>query len=121
MDEPQRAAFLDVAKHLVTLAIAALGFVITIMFTSLSGEPLVRATTYKLSLSMSLIGFFLCVVLAFLVQAAVLSAALGERPRLFAAQPRFLLSLAWTAFIVGAVSLFVFAWASTFGGASFSS
>ncbi len=117
MNESQRAAFLDVAKHLVTLSIAALGFVITIMFTSLSGEPLLKATEYKNSLQTSLISFFICVALGFLVQASVLSTMLGENSRFFFAKPRFLLSLAWIAFVVGAVALFVFAWATTFGGA----
>jgi len=117
MEESQRAAFLDVAKHLVTLAIAALGFVITIMFTSLAGEPLLKATEYKNSLQTSLISFLICIALGFLVQASVLSHILGEAPRLLVAKPRFLLALAWIAFVVGTVALFVFAWASTFGGA----
>jgi hypothetical protein len=117
MDESQRTALLDVAQHLVTLAIAALGFVITIMFTSLAGEPLLKATEYKNSLQTSLTSFFICVALGFLVQATVLNHTLGEEPRLLIAKPRFLPSLAWIAFVVGAVALFVFAWATTFGGA----
>jgi hypothetical protein len=117
MNESQRNVFLDVTKHLVTLAIAALGFVITIMFTSLAGEPLLKATEYKNSLQTSLISFLICVVLGFLVQASVLSHMLGEQPRVLIARPRFLLAIAWVAFIVGIVALFVFAWASTFGGA----
>jgi len=117
MNESQRTAFLDVAKHLVTIAIAALGFVITIMFTSLAGEPLLKATEYKTSLQTSLISFVICVALGFLVQASVLSYSLGEEARLFIAKPRFLLAVAWIAFVVGMVALFVFAWATTFGGA----
>jgi hypothetical protein len=118
MDESHRTVILDVAKHLVTLAIAALGFVITIMFTSLAGEPLLKATQYKNSLQTSLIAFFVCIALGFLVEASVLSETLGEKSRLFFARPRFLLALAWIAFVVGTVALFVFAWATTFGGAA---
>ena len=117
--DSRKDALIDIAKHLVTLAIAALGFVITIMFTSLSNLPLLKVTPYRNSLCTSLISFLVCVVFSFLVQAAVLSDILGERPRFFFARPRFLLGLAWSAFMVGAVSLFVFSWATIFGGAPF--
>jgi len=117
--DSQRDAFIDIAKHLVTLAIASLGFVITMMFTSVANSPLLKTTPYQNSLYTSLISFLLTVVLAFLVQAAVLSDILKEKPRTFIAQPRFLLGAAWTTFVIGLVAFFVFAWATTFGGAPF--
>ena len=117
--DSRRDAYLDIAKHLVTLAIASLGFVITIMFTVVSNSPLLKATPYRNSLHTSLISFLVCIVLSFLVQASVLSDIIGEKPRFFFARPRFLLGLAWAAFVIGAVALFIFSWATTFGGAPF--
>lgn len=111
----QRDLVLDTAKHLLTLSTAALGFVITIMFTGAGGEPLIRATEYKNSLQTSLIAFLVCIVLGFLVQGAVLSQTLRESPRFVAARPGALLLLAWAAFMVGVAAFFVFAWATMFG------
>jgi hypothetical protein len=115
MEDSRNNSLLDATKHLVTLAMAALGLLVTIMFTSLGGEPLVRATPYKNSLQTALVAFLACVALGFLVQASVLSRALGEKPRLVDVRPTVLLGLAWTAFVVGMVAFFVFAWATTFG------
>ncbi len=115
MADSRHDSLLDATKHRVTLAMAALGFLVTIMFTSLGGEPLARATVYKNSLQTALVAFLVCVVPGFLVQASVLSRSLGEKPRVVDVRPTVLLGLAWAAFVVGMVAFFVFAWATTFG------
>lgn len=116
MDEANRNSIIDIAKHLVTLGLAAMGFVLTIMFTSLGSEPFVKVTEFKNSLQGALILFFISVIFGFLVQAATLSIMLGHPARFFFTKPTFLLVTAWVAFVFGAVELVVFAWATTFGG-----
>jgi hypothetical protein len=115
MEDSRHNPLLDTTKHLVALAMAAPGFLANIMLTSLGGEPLARATVYKNSLQTALVAFLVCVVLGFLVQASVLSRSLDEKPRRVDVRPTVLLGLAWTAFVVGMVAFFVFAWATTFG------
>lgn len=118
MDETQQGKVLSVAKHLVTLSLAALGFVITIMFASSGGEPFIKLTEYKNSMQTSLILFLCTVVLGFLVEASILSASLGDRQWLLLTRPVFLLVLAWMSFVFASVALIVFALATTFGGSA---
>lgn len=117
MNEAQQEKFLSVSKQLVTLSLAALGFVITIMFASSGGEPLIKATEYKNSLQAALIFYFCTVVLGFLIEASILSLSLGDKQRFFLTRPIFILLLAWITFVAGCVALIVFAWATAFGGA----
>ena len=114
MTEQQQEKLLNVVKHLVTLAIASLGFVITMMFASAGGEVLVNVTEYKYSLQTSLILFLCAVIFGFLTEAAILSVSLSQKQRIFAASPIFLLILTWTSFVFGATALVVFALATAF-------
>jgi len=118
MNDKQQEKILSVAKHLVTLSLGALGFVITIMFTSAGDEPLMKITEYKNSLHASLIFFFCSIVFGFLVEASVLSMSLGDKHRFVVTKPLFILMLAWISFITASVALIVFALATTYGGAA---
>ena len=83
MNDAQQDKMLDVAKHLVTLAMASLGFVVTMMFASSGDEPLVRVTEYRLSLQSALTLFLCSVVFGFLTEAAIVGVSLGQQQRLF--------------------------------------
>jgi len=113
MNNQQRDRLSSLAKHIVTLSLGALGFVITIMFTSVDSELLTSVTAYKKSLQSSLIFFFGTVLLGILVEGAVVSDSLESRTS--RVSPVTLLFLSWISFVSGCVSLIVFALAITYG------
>ena len=117
MDDKQQDRVLSVTKHLVTLALAGLGFVMTIMFTSSGGEPLIKVTEYTNSLQASLILFFCTIVFGFLVEASILSISLGYEQRSIITKPISILVLAWFCFISATVALVVFSLATMSGTA----
>ena len=54
MQEEARRVVVDVAKHLVTITVASIGFLVTMMFTTFEGTP------YMLSAQVSLFALLLC-------------------------------------------------------------
>jgi hypothetical protein len=103
-----RTVVMDVAKHLVTITVASIGFLVTLMFTTFKGTPFI------LSAEVSLFSLLLCVVFSVLTQMAVVEDALGSRPMIkwLWWGPRTLLTLAWTFLIVGISAFVVFTWAN---------
>jgi hypothetical protein len=98
----------DVAKHLVTVTVASIGFLVTLMFTTFQG------TSFILSAQVSLFSLLLCAVFAILTQMAVVEDALGSRPiiKWLWWGPRPLLTLAWTFLIIGISAFVIFTWAN---------
>ncbi|HSO05727.1 MAG TPA: hypothetical protein VLW45_00695 [Pelomicrobium sp.] len=100
---------MDVARHLVTVTIAAIGFLVTLMFTTFRGSP------FMLSAQVALFSLLLCTIFAILAQMAVVEVALGGRPfRGFGAKS--MLILAWCALVIGVTAFVVFTWANIHAG-----
>lgn len=74
MKENARAIVIDVAKHLVTITVASIGFLVTLMFTTFQGTP------YILSAQISLFSLLLCVVFSVLTQMSIVEDALESKP-----------------------------------------
>lgn len=108
MQEEARRVVVDVAKHLVTITVASIGFLVTMMFTTFEGTP------YMLSAQVSLFTLLLCVVFSVLTQLAVVEDALGGKPLIkwLWWSPKALLTLAWTCLIIGISAFVVFTWAN---------
>lgn len=108
MKDEARAVIVEVAKHLVTITVASIGFLVTMMFTTFKGTPFI------LSAEFSLFSLLLCVVFAVLTQMAVVEDALGSRPviKWLWWGPRTLLTLAWIFLIAGISAFVVFTWAN---------
>jgi hypothetical protein len=106
--EEARAIVIEVAKHLVTLTVASIGFLVTLMFTTFRGTP------YILSAQVSLFALLLCVVFSVLTQMAVVEDALGSRPMIkwLWWGPRTLLTLAWISLVIGISAFVIFTWAN---------
>ena len=103
-----RTIVIDVAKHLVTVTVASIGFLVTMMFTTFKGTPFI------LSAQVSLFSLLLCVIFSILAQMAVVEDALGSRPviKWLWWGPRSLLTIAWTFLIIGMSAFVVFTWAN---------
>jgi hypothetical protein len=71
MQEEARRVVVDVAKHLVTITVASISFLVTMMFTTFDGTP------YMLSAQVSLFALLLCVVFSVLTQLAEVEDVLG--------------------------------------------
>ena len=108
MKEEARAVVVDVAKHLVNVTVASIGFLVTLMFTTFKGIPFI------LSAQVSLFSLLLCVVFSILAQMAVVEDALGSKPliKLLWWGPRTLLTLAWIFLIAGISAFVIFTWAN---------
>ena len=108
MNEESRQIIMDVAKHLVTVNVAAIGFMVTLLFTTF------QDTSYIVSAQVSLFSLLLCVVFSVLTQMAVVENALGGKPvvRWLYWSPKTLLTIAWTFLVVGISAFVVFTWAN---------
>ena len=108
MKEQARPVVMEVAKHLVTITVASIGFLVTMMFTTFKGTP------YIVSAQVSLFSLLLCVVFSVLTQMAVVEDALGSKPviKWLWWGPRTLLTLAWICLMSGMSSFVIFAWAN---------
>lgn len=108
MKDEARAIVVDVAKHLVTITVASIGFLVTLMFTTFQDTPFI------LSAQVSLFSLLLCVVFSVLTQMAVVEDALGSKPiiKWLWWGPKTLLTIAWTFLIIGISAFVVFTWAN---------
>ena len=108
MKEEARSIVIDVAKHLVTITVASIGFLVTLMFTTF------KDTAFIISAEISLFSLLLCVVFSVLTQMAVVEDALGSKPiiKWLYWGPKLLLTLAWTFLIVGISAFVIFTWAN---------
>ena len=99
---------MDVAKHLVTITVAAIGFMVTLLFTTF------KDTSYIISAQVSLFSLLLCVVFSVLTQMAVVEDALGGKPaiRWLYWSPKTLLTLSWACLVAGISAFVVFTWAN---------
>ena len=106
--EEARSLVIDVAKHLVTITVASIGFLVTMMFTTFKG------TEFITSAEVALFSLLLCVVFSVLTQLGVVTDALGSKPlfKRLVFGPKLLLTIAWTFFVVGLSSFVVFTWAN---------
>ncbi len=93
---------LEVAKQLITLSVAAIGFVTSMLFTTFKG------TSFVLSAQFSLFNFLLCASTGVLVQLAVVNESLQDPTWFKVSYPRLLLFLSWALFVGGLVSFVVF-------------
>lgn len=93
---------LEVAKQLITLSVAAMGFITSMMFTTFKG------TSYVLSAEVSLFAFLLCAATGVLTQLAVVAEALQERKWFDVSYPRLMLAVSWALFVAGLVAFVVF-------------
>ena len=108
MNEQARQIIMDVAKHLVTITVAAIGFMVTLLFTTFED------TNYIVSAQVSLFSLLLCVIFSVLTQLAIVEDALGGRPvvRWLYWGPKTLLTLAWACLVAGISAFVVFTWAN---------
>ena len=97
---------LEVSKQLITLSVAALGFLTSMLFTAFKGTP------YTLSAEVSLFCFLLSAGAAVLAQLSVVAEAAGDRKWFQVSYPRLMLHLAWIFFVGALVALVVFTWAN---------
>ncbi len=104
MNEESRRIILDVAKHLVTVAIASIGFLITLMFTTFEGTP------YTLSGQISLFSLLISTIFCMLTQLAVVDDSLSEKTFIewLKWSPKTLLLIAWVFLISGITAFVVF-------------
>ena len=103
-----RSLVIDVAKHLVTITVASIGFLGTMMFTTFKG------TEFITSAEVALFSLLLCAVFSILAELSVVTDALGSKPmfKTIVFGPKFLLTVAWTFFIIGISSFVIFTWAN---------
>ncbi len=93
---------LEVTKQVIALAVFALGFLSTMLFTTFKGTPFVP------SAMTSLFAFLLAALLGVLTQLAVVAEASGDTTRLEVNYVRLLLHLTWLSFVVALVAFVVF-------------
>lgn len=108
MRDEARTLVIDVAKHLVTITVASIGFLVTLMFTTFKDSPFV------LSAEVSLFSLLLSVIFSVLTQMAVVEDALGSAPLIkwLYWGPKTLLTIAWVFLIAGISAFVVFTWAN---------
>ena len=106
LDADAQKLLMEVTKQLITLSVAALGVITSLMFTTFEGTP------FTLSAQVSLFSFLLCALASVLTQLAVVAHALDSgQPRVLR-YPRALLLAAWIFFVVALVAFVVFTWAN---------
>ena len=93
---------IEVTKQLITLSVAAIGIITSLMFTTFKGTPFV------LSAQVSLFAFLLCALSAVLVQLAVLAQAFERRSPRTLFYAKALLIAAWVFFVIALVAFVVF-------------
>ena len=103
--ESQRLVF-DVAKQLVTLSVAAIGVITSLLFTTFKGTPFVTSAEVSLS------SFLLCAVFSVLVQVAIISKTRREQSRISINYPVAMLFVAWAALVTGLAAFVIFTWAN---------
>jgi hypothetical protein len=96
----------DVSRQLITLSVAALGFLTTMLFTTFKGTP------YIPSAMVSLFSFLLSAATGVLTQLAVVAESMNDKRWLPVSYPRVLLQLSWITFVVALVAFVVFTWAN---------
>jgi len=101
---------IEVTKQLITLSVAALGFLTTMLFTTFKGTP------YIPSAMTSLFSFLLSASCGVLAQLAVVGESMQGRQFLPVSYPRVLLHVCWIAFVCGLVAFVVFTWANVRAG-----
>lgn len=108
VNDQARLIVMDVAKHLVTITVASIGFMVTLLFTTF------KDTSYIVSAQVSLFSLLLCVVFSVLTQMAIVEDALGGKPlvRWLYWSPKVLLTIAWTFLVAGISAFVVFTWAN---------
>src|SRR5262245_13007102 len=97
---------LEVSRQLITLSVAALGFLTTMLFTTFKG------THYVPSAMVSLFSFLLSAAAGVLTHLAVVAEAMKDKRWLPINYPKSLLQVTWIAFVVALVAFVVFTWAN---------
>jgi len=97
---------LEVTKQLITLSVAALGFLTSMLFTTFKGTPFIP------SAMTSLFSFLLSASCGVLTQLAVVAESMNEEQWGSISYPRVLLHLTWLGFVSGLVAFVVFTWAN---------
>lgn len=105
MDDNAKDIVINVAKHLVTVTVASIGFLVTLMFTTFKGSP------FLVSGQVSLFSLLLCVIFSILTQMSVVELALGGSP-FKGFGPKSMLILAWSFLVIGVSAFVVFTWAN---------
>ncbi len=108
MNQEARSIVMEVAKHLVTITVASIGFLVTLLFTTFEG------TSFIVSAQVALFSLLLCVVFSVLTQMAIVEDALGGKPvvKWLYWGPKTLLTLAWVFLVAGISAFVIFTWAN---------
>ncbi len=112
MNKEARELIASVTKHLVTITVASIGFLVTLMFTTF------KDNAYMISAQISLFSLLACVVFSVLTQMSIVGDALEEKPWVSWLSPKAFLFLAWTCLVIGVSAFVIFTWANiNLGGA----